>query len=138
MATADVATRKSRREMVDGVTIAELEPWERADDIAAHHHRLEQELRRAGIPQQPFLREGHDLNVDERPELFAQLQHRLYRRQAADRPDVGERAKRRRPVHDRLLQHSRAPCQEVLARIPATRIERQLDRLLKRAPGARG
>lgn len=80
-----------------------------ADDVGPPAQRLPEHLQCAGRIQDPFLGEGHDLEVDQSAVLLAELQEHLDSEEADDRVDVGVRTDRRRAVADRLIEHPPDP-----------------------------
>ena len=79
------------------------------DDVGARAQALGEEVLGAGRPQDPLLREGHHLQVDEIGVVLAQCEHRLESGEPDDRVDVGLGADHRRAVGDGLLEQTRGP-----------------------------
>ncbi len=89
-----------------GVAVGELDPGDPADHVGAQPHGLLAQLRRPGVPEQPVLREGDDLEVDQVAVLLPDLQHGRHALQPGGGVDVDERLHVEHAVEDREVERA--------------------------------
>ena len=87
-------------DMIASFGIGVLVPRQAADHVTALLHRLVEKFRRARIPGDALLREGHDLDIAILPEFFAGEQQTLRRAQSADGADIRKQTEKGRAVLD--------------------------------------
>ena len=103
-ANVDVAAR---------VLVRVLVPGQSADDVAAFTDGFFHEFGSAWVARDPLLRKRHDLDPAVFLHLLACEQQAARSAQSADRPDIGEQAKERRPVHDADFEGANGACRNL-------------------------
>jgi hypothetical protein len=111
---------------------AVLVPREPADDVGAELDALLHQPVRAGLAQDPLLRERHHLEVRLALEPAPELEQSRDRHGTADRVDVGEGAHGGGPVDDPLVDDRGGAVGDLIGRVAALVIPRDVDRLLQR------
>src|SRR5439155_7840159 len=103
-----------------------------ADEIGPLLHRRFEELGRAGVALDPFLREGDDLDLAQVGVIRPRLQDALQRPEAADRVNVDMAAEGGDAGEYRAADHLSGAFRDLLDPRGGLRPVQELDRLRKR------
>ena len=119
-------------DMLPGLVVGVFVPGQAADHIATHLDGLVEQFSRPRVADDPFLREGDDLNLAKLPILFARHEEALRPAQPPDGADIAEQAEERRPILHTGFDHPAGPLRDLLRVVVALEVVGDLDRLGQR------